>query len=254
MDTRETRDFAREVKFVIDASMRDSIVAWSRKFLDPDGHGAGAFADEYTTSSLYFETPEYHVYRRHASYGRSKYRIRRYGRSDIIFLERKFRTERLLAKRRTTVPVGDLEFLASDAPDPNWPGYWFHRRILLRKLRPLIQMSYDRVARIGASPTGPVRMTIDTNLRVLPMPDRAFIPSVGFPIAVDKCIIEVKYRRQLPIIFERMGVEFGIQIQKCSKYRLGLTALDYPLPPPDPDPDAAAPTDPTPGAPPAQTP
>ena len=45
-------------------------------------------------------------------YGRSKFRIRRYGFSDIIFLERKFRTERLLAKRRTTVSVLDLDRLA----------------------------------------------------------------------------------------------------------------------------------------------
>jgi hypothetical protein len=91
-------------------------------------------------------------------------------------------------------------------------------------------MSYDRVARIGVSVTGPVRMTIDTNLRVLPMPDRALIPSVGFPLLEDKCIIEVKYRRQLPVIFLDMIAEFKIERQKVSKYRVGLSALDFPLP------------------------
>ena len=230
MDTRETRDYAREVKFVLDASKRDAVVAWSRKNLLPDGHGAGAFADEYMTTSLYFETPEFHVYRRHASYGRSKFRVRRYGSSNIVFLERKFRTERLLAKRRTTVPLGDLERLAADVPDRSWEGFWFQRRVLLRRLKPFIQMSYDRVARVGVSPTGPVRMTIDTNLRVLPMPDRALIPSVGFPLLEDKCIIEVKYRRQLPVVFLDMIQEFKIERQKVSKYRVGLSALDFPLP------------------------
>jgi hypothetical protein len=91
-------------------------------------------------------------------------------------------------------------------------------------------MSYDRVARVGVSPTGPVRMTIDTNLRVLPMPDRALIPSVGFPLIEDKCIIEVKYRRQLPVVFLDMIQEFKIERQKISKYRVGLSALDFPLP------------------------
>ena len=91
-------------------------------------------------------------------------------------------------------------------------------------------MSYDRVARIGTSSTGPVRMTIDTNLRVLPMPDRAFIPGVGLPLIEDKSIIEIKYRREIPAVFKRLAEEFGIEIQKVSKYRLGLTALDYPLP------------------------
>ena len=230
MDTRETRDWAREAKFLIDARLRPQVVEWSRANLEPDGHGSGVYADEYTTASLYFETDAFDVYQRRDSYGRSKFRIRRYGMSNIIFLERKFRTERLLAKRRTTVPVGDLERLASTELDPSWPGYWFHRRILLRRLRPLIQMSYDRVARVGTSSTGPVRMTIDTNLRVLPMPDRAFIPGVGLPLIEDKCIIEIKYRIDIPAVFKRLAQDFGIEIQKVSKYRLGLTALDYPLP------------------------
>ncbi len=230
MDSRETRDFAREAKFLIDASLRPKIVEWSRANLEADGHGSGVFADEYNTASLYFETETFDVYCKKHSYGRSKFRIRRYGLSDTIFLERKFRTERLLAKRRTTVPVADLERLATSDLDPTWPGYWFHRRILLRRLRPLIQMSYERVARVGTSSTGPVRMTIDTNLRVLPMPDRAFIPGVGLPLIEDKSIIEIKYRREIPAVFRRLAEEFGIEIQKVSKYRLGLTALDYPLP------------------------
>lgn len=230
MDSRETRDWAREAKFLVDVRLRPQIVEWSRANLQADGHGSGVYADEYSTASLYFETAAFDVYQRNESYGRSKFRIRRYGMSNIIFLERKFRTERLLAKRRTTVPVEDLERLAGTDLDPLWPGYWFHRRILLRQLRPLIQMSYDRVARIGASNTGPVRMTIDTNLRVLPMPDRAFIPGVGLPLLEDKCIIEVKYRREIPAVFRRLAEEFGIEHQRISKYRLGLTALDYPLP------------------------
>jgi hypothetical protein len=230
MDTRETRDFAREAKFIVPATAFPQVVEWSRANLQPDGHGSGVFGDEYTTASLYFETADFRVYQRQASYGRSKFRIRRYGMSEIIFLERKFRTDRLLAKRRTTVPVSDLARLADECPDPTWPGFWFHRRILLRNLRPLIQMSYDRVARVGTSSTGPIRMTIDVNLRVLPMPDRAFIPGVGLPLIEDKCIIEVKFRRELPAIFKRFAATFGLEIQRVSKYRLGLTALDYPLP------------------------
>jgi hypothetical protein len=234
MDTRETRDWARECKFLVDLRLWPQIVEWARGELQPDGHGSGVYGDEYTTSSLYFETSGFDVFSRNGSYGRSKFRIRRYGMSDIIFLERKFRTERLLAKRRTTVPVTDIDHLADPKPDPAWPGYWFHRRILLRRLRPLIQMSYDRVARVGLASTGPVRMTIDTNLRVLPMPDRAFIPGTGLPLIEDKCIIEVKYRIEMPGLFKQMAEKFGLQVQKVSKYRLGLRALDYPLPG-DPD-------------------
>ena len=230
MDTRETRDWAREIKFLTTLEMRPKIVAWSRANLEPDGFGSGDYKDEYTTSSLYFETPRFDVYRREESYGRSKYRVRRYGTAPIIFVERKFRTERLLAKRRTTVPLAELARLAEPRADPAWAGYWFHRRILLRDLQPLIQLSYDRVARVGQSSTGQLRMTIDSNLRVLPMPDRAFLSAVGMPVVEDKCIIEVKYRMQLPAIIKSLAATFGLEVQKMSKFRIGLRALDYPLP------------------------
>jgi hypothetical protein len=70
-------------------------------------------------------------------------------------------------------------------------------------------------------------VTFDTNLRVIPMPDRAFIPGVGLPLIEDKCIIEVKYRIELPPIIKLMAETFGLRIQPVSKYRLGLGALDY---------------------------
>ena len=227
MHFRETRDRAREVKFLVDAKTRPALVEWARTNLAADGHGDGVYADEYNTVTLYFETDKFDVFHRHKSYGRSKFRVRRYGHSDIVFLERKFRTDRLLAKRRTTVPVNDLEHLVDAKPDINWPGYWFHRRINLRQLKPIVQMSYERVARIGNVGSGPVRMTIDTNLRVLPMPDRALIPGVGLPLLEDKTIVEVKYRIELPVLFKEMAEKFGLQVQKVSKYRLGLSVLDY---------------------------
>ena len=61
------------------------------------------------------------------------------------------RTDRLLAKRRTSVSGRELLRLEKDWPDPAWEGFWFHRRIVLRRLRPLLQLSYDRIAREGTS-------------------------------------------------------------------------------------------------------
>ena len=227
IDSRETRDWAREIKFLVDASLRSDIVDWLRENLRPDGNGAGRFHDEYLTTSLYFETPDFDVYHRKESYGRSKYRARRYGLLDFVFLERKFRTNRLLAKRRTTVSLPEVQRLAETTPDPTWRGYWFHRRILLRRLSPLTQMSYERIARVTTTENGLLRVTVDHNLRVLPMPDRAFIPGVGFPLIEDKCIVEVKYRVEVPEIIRRLTEEFKLQPMSVSKYRIGLKVLDY---------------------------
>jgi hypothetical protein len=224
---RETRAFARELKFLVDERLADPLRAWARAHLARDAFGSGPHGDGYTTTSLYFETPGFDVYHRRGSYGRSKFRIRRYGSSEIVFLERKFRTRRLLAKRRTTVPMGEMDLLAAPAPEPRWPGYWFHRRVLLRRLDPLVQMTYHRTARVGICATGPMRMTIDTQLRVLPLPDRAFIPGVGFPLIEGQCILELKYRVEVPALFKRLVETFDLAPSPISKYRIGLGVLDY---------------------------
>jgi hypothetical protein len=222
---RETRSRAREIKFLVSNAMAPRIQEWMRANLAADEFGTGPYSDQYATSSLYFESATFDVFHRRGSYGRSKYRIRRYGFSDVMFLERKFRTERLLAKRRTIVPVTEFDHLDAPDPNPEWAGFWFHRRIKLRRLVPLVQLSYDRTARLGQSETGPVRMTIDFNLRVLPMPDRAFLPGTGFPLIEGSNIVEVKYRIALPALFKGLVAEFGLRPQPLSKYRSGLAAL-----------------------------
>ena len=226
-DRRETRSFAREIKFLIPAEMGQGIRDWARDKLQPDPEGTGPHNDEYATTSLYYETPGFDVFHQKDSFGRAKYRIRRYGLTDYIFLERKFRTDRLLAKRRTSVPLDTIERLGDETADPEWPGFWFHRRILRRGLKPLVQVSYDRTARYGQSSNGPVRLTIDTNLRVLPMPDRAFLPGVGLPLVDGRCILELKYIQDLPAMFKQIIERHAISAGRVSKYRLGLGALDY---------------------------
>jgi hypothetical protein len=245
---RETRRRARETKFVADVSMYPRLVEWARQRLSPDGHGVGTHGDEYATSTLYFETRTFDVYNRCGSYGRSKYRIRRYGSADTVFLERKFRTERLLAKRRTVVPLSAITRLGAAEPDASWPGFWFHRRLQLRRLYPLMQLSYDRVARVGESSTGPVRLTIDRHLRALPLPDFAFLPAIGLPFLEQTCIVEVKYQVALPALFRELAETFCLDVEKISKFRAALRSLDYPLGR-DPDeevPHPLVPTDPDP--------
>ncbi len=127
-DSRETRDFARETKFLVSAGIIEDVRAWARANLGADPHGTGEFGDLYATTSLYFDTANHDVYHRRTSHARGKFRIRRYGLLDFIFLERKMRTERLLAKRRTTVPLDALQRVGEPQADPSWPGYWFHRR------------------------------------------------------------------------------------------------------------------------------
>jgi hypothetical protein len=227
MDTRETRDHWREVKFLIAARLGERVVEWARATLAPDASGAGPFGDEYATTTLYFETPRFDVFHRRGSFGRAKYRARRYGLADAVYLERKFRTDRLLAKRRTAVPLADLERLGRPPSACTWAGHWFHRRLIARGLQPLVQVTYDRLARTGPSPNGTIRLTVDRNLRVLPMPDRAFLPGTGLPVLDEQWILELKYRVDLPAVFKTLVETFALDPAPVSKYRLGLAKLDY---------------------------
>ena len=222
---RETRVQAREIKFVVDTARAPEVQQWMRAHLAPDEYGSGPDHDQFVTSSLYFETPAFDVFHRRGSYGKSKYRVRRYGTSPIMFLERKFRTDRVLIKRRTTAAVEEFERIAGGVADPDWHGYWFHRRLLARRLQPLVQVSYARTARLGASPHGHVRMTLDFDLRVLPLPDRAFLPGTGLPLLAGQNIIEIKYSVELPPLFREVIDRFGLQTHQVSKYRSGLALL-----------------------------
>lgn len=222
---RETRAHAREIKFVVDAARGPEIQAWMRANLAPDEFGSGPERDQFETSSLYFETGQFDVFHRRGSYGKSKYRVRRYGTSPIMFLERKFRTDRVLIKRRTTAALEDFRRIELQEPDPEWYGFWFHRRLLARRLKPLVQVSYVRTARLGSSPHGKVRMTLDMDLRVLPLPDGAFLPGVGLPLMEQSNIIEIKYCVTLPPVFRDVISRFSLTTQPVSKYRAGLALL-----------------------------
>jgi VTC domain len=221
---RETRPFASEVKFLIDAVTGAEIRSWVRSHLDPDPYGTGPFGDEYRTTSLYFDTDEGDVFHRRGSFGRSKYRVRRYGAAPTVFLERKLRRPGILVKRRTTVPIGALARLAAE-DDPAWAGAWFHRRLRLREINPVCQVSYSRMARTSPTAGGPVRLTLDDEVCVAPASEARFGPAAGVPILEGKMILELKYRRDLPAIFKRLIAQFLLAPQPASKYRLGVAAL-----------------------------
>ena len=222
---RETRVHAREIKFVVDAARAPHVQQWMRAHLEPDEYGSGADHDQFVTSSLYFETAAYDVFHRRGSYGRSKYRVRRYGTSPIMFLERKFRTDRMLIKRRTTAAIDDFDRIDGGSADRDWYGYWFHRRLIARQLKPFVQVTYERTARLGSSPHGKVRMTLDFDLRVLPLPDRAFLPGIGMPLLQGQNIVEIKYCVELPPLFQQVINRFALTTQSVSKYRAGLERL-----------------------------
>jgi hypothetical protein len=224
--TRETRPFASEVKFLVEAGIAEDLRRWIRSEFQADPHGSGAFGDEYTTTSLYFDTVEGDVFHRRGSFGRSKYRVRRYGSSGAVYLERKLRRPGVLAKRRTLVPVEALDRLSTAELDAGWTGAWFHRRLLLRQIRPVCQVSYSRMARVGSTPAGAARLTLDEGLSVAAVPSTVrFGPARGVTFLPEHLILELKFAHDLPAIFKRLVEAFGLVPRPASKYRMAAAAL-----------------------------
>lgn len=223
---RENRELASELKFLITPDVAAGIREWARHKLLPDPYGNGNAHDEYTITSLYFETEFFDVYNRKGSFGRSKYRIRRYGREDVVYLERKLKTNGLVAKRRSPAVTVEIRQLSDLEPDPRWLGSWYHRRVLLRQLKPICQISYERTARVASTSSGPVRLTLDENLRAVPTREYQFQPE-------DKCqkvapanvVMEMKFRGEAPPLFKEVIEKFALSPKKMSKYRLAAVAL-----------------------------
>jgi hypothetical protein len=219
-----TRGFTSEIKFVVDAAVGQRIRDWARERLDADPHGGGPWSDEYRVSSVYFDTDARDVFHRRGSYGRSKYRIRRYEQEATVFLERKLRTGARLAKRRTSIDVGKLPLMAGSSLNGDATA-WFRRRVALRALRPVCQVSYTRIARVSNTADGPARLTLDEGMTALASDSFSFENRSGTPLLAGWAIVEMKYRDTVPAIFKEAVEAFALTPGRWSKYRAAAEAI-----------------------------
>lgn len=225
-DTRETRKGASEVKFLIDPVVGANVRDWARERFAPDPNGSGPFGDQYRTTSVYLDTDALDVYHRRGSYGRSKYRVRRYDDADVVFLERKLKTARSLVKWRTAVPIAAIPQLEAPTSQAGSSGRWFERRLAARKLRARCQVSYRRTAFVAATSQGPARLTLDDHLFARPTRDVAFGTDAELPILENQMILELKFSSVMPGIFKQLVEQFVLTPGSVSKYRIAAGVLN----------------------------
>ena len=243
---RESREFASEIKFQVPEFAGEEILNWARSKLlpDPNANGDGQ-SGAYEITSLYFDTEAFDVYHRNGSFGRSKYRIRRYGPAKVAFLERKLKTRGLVSKRRAAVDVGELERLREAEADPGWAGFWYHQRLLARRLRPICQITYRRLAWVAMTSHGAVRLTLDHGVRAVPIEVVAFNELTPAVLLTDhQVIVEFKFRYDMPLLFKEVVEKFALTQTRLSKYRLAAAALglvEPPAPVPQPQTEGPAP-------------
>ncbi|QDT56052.1 VTC domain protein [Caulifigura coniformis] len=214
-----------ELKYVlneIDAvAVEQELSAWMT--IDP--HADPTLDRSYRISTVYADTPRFDVFHRATGHRRTKLRLRRYGDSSTIFLERKTKRGRQVSKERVQVGLKHLHRLASADP-ADWPGEDFRQELARRALLPVCAVSYLRRAYFGVTEEGRMRVTFDRGLQGQRVDDWTFAPALEGPgIAPDIVICEFKFRGAMPNAFKRAIARIQVFPGGFSKYRTCMKAL-----------------------------
>ena len=220
---REAPAFELKVQITLDQARE--VARWAAQHLHLDPHADAARGNGYLVHGLYFDTPNLDVYHRTPGFKKRKFRLRRYGDNAAIFLEQKRKSAGKVAKRRVQIAEVELDRLRQDPTDIDWSGHWFHRRIATRQLEPSCLITYERQAFFGHDSEGPLRLTLDRNVRSRPADIWNVHPVLDGPVMLpDRVLLELKYRKLLPALFKALMQDFGLNPGRMSKYRLAIEA------------------------------
>lgn len=210
---------AFEIKFLITELQANQLETSIRGPLTLDPH-ADPRHRSYRTTTLYTDTAAFDVFRRVGKYGNSKLRVRRYGSSGPLFLERKDKSGDKVRKSRVSVPPAELALLGKPDSSGEWIGKWFHDELRNRRLAPVCRISYDRIAYLGVAEGSAVRVTFDRMVQGELAPRWESAPVVSGPELLPGLVIcEFKFRSSMPLLFKEIVEALGLNPTTCSKYR-----------------------------------
>jgi hypothetical protein len=217
---------AYEVKFELDeltaARVEQSFSSWMS--LDP--HADALLDHSYRITSLYSDTPAFDVFHRVGPGRRSKFRVRRYGESQQVFLECKSKHDECVTKRRVAIAESELEWLTDERAPLDWNGSWYRSGLVSRLLRPVCQVSYLRRAYFGVTPEGRLRLTFDREVRGCPTQVWSFDQrSEELRLGKGTVICEFKFRGAMPAPFKAAIEQFQMIPRGFSKYRTLVEAF-----------------------------
>ncbi|MBL9119382.1 MAG: polyphosphate polymerase domain-containing protein [Phycisphaerae bacterium] len=236
---------AREIKFRVPAARLDELSNLLAHHLDRDPHGDPALGGDYRVASLYCDTADLEVFRRIGWHRFRKFRIRRYGASSQVFLERKTRLADLVRKDRVAVSLDELRHLGSPCKTCIWTGSDFHRQIERRGLRPACFVEYRRRAFFGGPEQsgGPraLRVTIDREVRGAPAAGWSFSPATKpAPLLLqptgELMVLEIKFSSGsttasgVPVSVKRLIADLNLcergmsKYRQCTRHLLGLSS------------------------------
>ena len=172
----------------------------------------GVLVHPYET--LYYDTPDFHLYRMHHSGRQTRYKIRfrKYVNSDLAFFEIKSKTNthRTIKKR---IPV---EQILETLNDPLNSFISSHTPGAFRQYVPVLRVFFNRVTLVNNLANE--RLTIDTDIR--------YISNGQEKIIEDMVIVEVKQEKQSISPFQQLMQGKRQRSNYISKYCLGVVCMN----------------------------
>lgn len=221
---------AHEMKFLVTEHEAEHLERVLARSLMPDLHAQPDCGEgRYWTTTVYCDTPQFDVYFRQGRFRRRKFRLRRYGSDETIYLERKTKQGTQVRKQRSPIPLNDVLRLAQPTQDAVWDGDWFHNRVVKYGLTPTVALQYRRTAYCGFGENGPIRLTFDHDIAGRLADSWVVTPfEGGHSLYVDRVVCEMKFRGDLPSIFKTAAEELRLSPTGISKYRSCLASISDP--------------------------
>lgn len=216
---------AYEVKFALDEATAREVESRLASVLALDPHSDPALGGAYAVTSLYTDTPGYDVYFREGRFAAKKYRVRRYGDNDRVYVERKTVRERRVRKRRTEVGIGELPRVMAQQ---SGESEWFARQVEGRELGPVCRVRYLRRAMYGMCPAGggPMRVTFDRSVRGVLVDGWTFDAASEERVLLDGVVVcEFKFAGAMPAAMKKIVADLKLSPSGMSKYRACVRAF-----------------------------
>lgn len=216
---------AYEIKFLLN---HDQAAEAEQRLLDallPDPHSDPALGGMYEIQSLACDDPRFGVFFREERTRNRKYRVRRYGLSDTVYLERKRTLKSKVRKHRVQAALLNLSSLAeADAGDAEHA--WFARAVQANDLAPVCRVRYLRRALFGATADGPMRVTFDRQIQGSLAPEWSLDLDVEERhLLPDFVVCEFKFRTTMPAPLKAVIAAMHLQPTGVSKYRTCIRAF-----------------------------
>lgn len=222
---------AYEVKFLLTEDQVREVISRVSSHLTLDSFANPEMRNAYLTTSLYTDTPSFDVFYRTEGYNRDKFRVRRYGVGGPVFVERKTKNGDKVRKHRSKIDAKEVLDFAATALNGEWAGEWFHSQLLEKQLHPVCRISYERVAYLGTTEGGTVRLTFDRNIRGAVVSKwEVGVVGEAAPLIPEHVVCEFKFRNTMPALFRCIVADLALTPTPVSKYRRFVQAAGLALP------------------------